>query len=96
LVFHSSGSEKVKAAIAASGTVLLRAKAAAVFDDSDLRTVAIYRSLKKFRRAGFPTNVVYPADPKLRPILLPEFLTQKIVLHALSLAAGGDTKVAAN
>ncbi len=87
MVFHSPGSDKVKAKIAESGAVLLRAKAAADFSEDDPETVAIYRSLKKFNRAGFPTNVIYPADPELRPILLPEFLTQKTVIHALKLAA---------
>jgi thiol:disulfide interchange protein len=96
LVFHSPGSDEVKAKVAATGAVLLRAKAAADFSDENLRDVAIYRSLKKFKRAGFPTNVVYPADPKLRPILMPELLSQKMVLHALSLAAGEDQKLAAN
>lgn len=86
----------MKARIATTGAVLLRAKAAADFSDENLRDVAIYRSLKKFKRAGFPTNVVYPADPQLRPILLPELLSQKMVLHALSLAAGDAKAVAAN
>ncbi len=66
--------------------MLLRAKAAPDFSEDDPEIVAIYRSIKKFNRAGFPTNVIYPADPSLRPILLPEFLTQKAVLHALELA----------
>ena len=66
--------------------MLLRAKAAVDFSEDDPETVAIYRSLKKFNRAGFPTNVIYPADPTLRPILLPEFLTQETVLKALALA----------
>lgn len=76
----------MKAKIAELDAVLLRAKAAANFSDEDPETVAIYRSLKKFNRAGFPTNVIYPADPSLRPILLPEFLTQETVLKALTLA----------
>ena len=76
----------MKAKIAELDAVLLRAKAAANFSDEDPETVAIYRSLKKFNRAGFPTNVIYPADPSLRPILLPEFLTQETVLNALTLA----------
>ena len=66
--------------------MLLRAKAAVDFSEDDPEIVAIYRSLKKFNRAGFPTNVIYPADPTLRPILLPEFLTQETVLKALALA----------
>ena len=86
MVFHSPGSEKVKAKIAETGTVLLRARAAADFSDEDLETVAIYRSLKKFNRSSFPTNVVYPSDPSLRPILLPEFLSQDKVIRALTLA----------
>ena len=66
--------------------MLLRAKSPVDFSEGDPETLAIYRSLKKFNRAAFPTNVIYPADPSLRPILLPEFLTQKTVLHALELA----------
>jgi thiol:disulfide interchange protein len=92
-VIHSDG---VQAKLNDAGTVLLRANAASNFTEEDLETVAIYRSLKQFKRAGFPTNVIYPADPSLRPILLPEILTQNVMLHALELAEGNVRSVAAN
>lgn len=92
-VIHS---EAVQARLKEAGTVLLRANAASSFTDEDIETVTIYRSLKRFQRAGFPTNVIYPADPALRPILLPEVLTPGVVVHALELASGRDSKLAAN
>jgi thiol:disulfide interchange protein len=92
-VIHSDG---VQARLKETGTALLRANAASNFTEEDLETVAIYRSLKRFKRAGFPTNVIYPADPSLRPILLPEILTPNVMLHALDLAAGSDPKLASN
>jgi len=96
LVFNSSGSEEVKAALQEANGVLMRARAGTEFPPASAEDKAIYKYLFKFKRAGFPTNVIIPADPALRPILLPEFLTQKTVLHALSLAAGEDQKLAAN
>ena len=86
MVFHAPGSEKVKEKVAAIGGVLMRARAGLDFPPKTAKDIAIYKSIFQFKRAGFPTNVVYPADPALRPILLPEFLTQAMVLHALELA----------
>ena len=47
---------------------------------------AITRELMKFRRAGVPLVVVYPA--KGEPIVLPELLSPTIVLDALAKAKG--------
>ncbi len=43
--------------------------------------------LKKFGSAGVPLYVLYPADRARAPIILPELLTQEIVLDALKSAA---------
>ena len=86
-MFHSSGSDEVEAKIKETGTKMLRAKAPAGFSESEEYS-AIFKAMKPFQRSGFPTYVVYPADPDSRPILLPEVITQKMVIHALSLAAG--------
>ena len=43
----------------------------------------ITRLLKQFGRAGVPLYVVYPAGRTEDPIVLPELLTQRIVLDAL-------------
>ncbi len=43
----------------------------------------ITRLLKGFGRAGVPLYVVYPAGKTTDPIVLPELLTQRIVLDAL-------------
>jgi hypothetical protein len=92
-VIHS---DAVQSRIKETGVALLRANAASSFTDEDIETVTIFRSMKVFRRSTFPTNVIYPADPSLRPILLPEILTQNVMLHALELAAGSDPKLASN
>lgn len=43
--------------------------------------------LRKFGRAGVPLYVIYPADRTREPIVLPELLTQQIVLDGLKSAA---------
>lgn len=43
--------------------------------------------LKRLGRAGVPVYAVYPAGPEGEPEVLPEFLTQGIVLEALKKAA---------
>ena len=48
----------------------------------------ITAALKKFGRVGVPFYVVYPRGRSDQPIILPEILTQKIVLEALSKARG--------
>lgn len=47
----------------------------------------IARELQRFKRAGVPLVVVFPAQPNAAPIVLPELLTPGIVLQALDLAA---------
>ena len=47
----------------------------------------ITAALKKFGRVGVPFYVLYPRGGSDQPIILPEILTQSIVLEALSKAA---------
>jgi thiol:disulfide interchange protein/DsbC/DsbD-like thiol-disulfide interchange protein len=49
---------------------------------------AIITELAKYKRAGVPLVVVFPADPKGAPIVLPEVLTPSLMLNALDKAAG--------
>lgn len=42
--------------------------------------------LKKFGRSGVPFNIVYPADLKKEPIILPEILTPNAVIDAIDKA----------
>jgi len=53
----------------------------------------ITKSLKQFGRVGVPLYVLYPAGASNQPIVLPELLTQGIVLERLETAA---PKVAAS
>ena len=53
----------------------------------------ITKSLKQFGRVGVPLYVLYPAGASNQPIVLPELLTQGIVLEHLETAA---PKVAAS
>jgi thiol:disulfide interchange protein len=48
----------------------------------------ITAALKKFGRVGVPFYVLYPRGRPDQPIILPEILTEKIVLDALSKARG--------
>jgi thiol:disulfide interchange protein len=48
----------------------------------------ITAALKKFGRVGVPFYVLYPPGRPDQPIILPELLTEKIVLEALSKARG--------
>jgi thiol:disulfide interchange protein len=52
--------------------------------DEDPEIVA---ELAKYQRAGVPLVLVFPADPKAPPIVLPEFLKPSLVLDALDKAA---------
>jgi thiol:disulfide interchange protein/DsbC/DsbD-like thiol-disulfide interchange protein len=49
---------------------------------------AIVAELAKYQRAGVPLVLVFPADPKAPPIVLPELLKPSLVLDALEKAAG--------
>ena len=46
----------------------------------------ILAELKKFRRAGVPLVLVYPATSGKAPQVLPEFLTKQTVLASLDQA----------
>lgn len=39
--------------------------------------------LERFGRTGIPLYILYPADPKAEPVVLPQILTKQIVLNAL-------------
>lgn len=54
-------------------------------DHTDLPPV-ISQELQRFGRAGVPLVLVYPKDKAREPIVLPEFLTPKMVLDALEQA----------
>lgn len=57
---------------------------------------AIAAELRRFKRAGVPLVLVYPADPALPPRALPEQLTPGIVLEALDWAVKQGAKPVAS
>lgn len=61
--------------------------AVALLGDYTYEDPAIANELKKYKRAGVPLVLVFPADPNAEPIVLPEILTPSIVLEALEKAA---------
>ena len=73
--------------ITATRQKLKALNAVALLADNTLETPAIISELKKFGRAGVPMVLVYPADPKAAPLILPTLLTPRIVLEALDKAA---------
>jgi len=44
--------------------------------------------LEKYGRNGIPFYIIYPANPDVEPIILPQLLTKKTVLEALASASG--------
>lgn len=48
----------------------------------------IAAELAKYKRAGVPLVLVFPADKNAAPLVLPEFLTESVVLNALDQASG--------
>ncbi len=50
----------------------------------------ISRVLQSFNRSGVPLYVIYPADPQSAPIVLPQLLTQNMVIEAFQRVAGAD------
>ena len=66
---------------------LKQINAVALIGDYTREDDAITAELKRFGRAGVPLVLVYPADPKAAPVVLPEVLTPGIVLDALEKAA---------
>jgi thiol:disulfide interchange protein DsbD len=69
----------VREAFAKSGVIPMQAD----WTNADPEITA---ALKKFGRVGVPFYVVYPAGKPDEPIILPELLTQQIVLDALAKA----------
>jgi thiol:disulfide interchange protein/DsbC/DsbD-like thiol-disulfide interchange protein len=67
----------VRRAFAERDVALLKA-------DWTRRDPEISRALAEFGRVGVPLYVLYPADLSAEPRVLPELLTQRIVLDALS------------
>jgi thiol:disulfide interchange protein DsbD len=55
----------------------------ALLGDYTLRDDAIAQELRRFGRAGVPLVLVYPREPEVAPIVLPELLTPGLVLEAL-------------
>jgi thiol:disulfide interchange protein/DsbC/DsbD-like thiol-disulfide interchange protein len=66
----------VRRAFAERDVALLKA-------DWTRRDPEITRALAAFGRVGVPLYVLYPADPAAEPRVLPELLTQRIMLEAL-------------
>ena len=56
----------------------------------------ITKALQKFGRIGVPLYVIYPADRSREPIVLPELLTQQLVLDGLKSAVGSKRLAAAS
>ncbi len=79
-------SAAVKSAFARHGVVKMKA-------DWTNADPVITKTLKQFGRVGVPLYVLYPAATPNQPIVLPELLTQALVLNSLESAA---TKVANN
>jgi thiol:disulfide interchange protein/DsbC/DsbD-like thiol-disulfide interchange protein len=67
----------VRRAFAEHDVALLKA-------DWTRRDPEITRALAAFGRVGVPLYVLYPADPSAEPRVLPELLTQRIMLEALA------------
>jgi thiol:disulfide interchange protein DsbD len=55
----------------------------------------IARFLEKHGRTGIPLYLMYPADPALEPLVLPQLLTSNTVLEALRAVSSKKTEVAA-
>ena len=60
--------------------------AVTLIGDFTRKNPAIAEELRRFERAGVPLVLVYPADQKTPPIVLPPTLTPQIVLDALEQA----------
>ena len=69
----------VRQAFASNGIVPMKA-------DWTNANPEITAALKKFGRVGVPFYVLYPGGESREPIVLPEILTQSIVLDALAKA----------
>jgi thiol:disulfide interchange protein DsbD len=65
---------------------LREVQAAAFLGDYTRLPANITEELNRYGRAGVPLVLVYPKDPGVPPIVLPEALTPGIVLAALNRA----------
>ena len=70
-------SEKVKKTIKDKGVITIKA-------DWTRQDPEITKLLKNFKRSGVPLYVVYPKNDQDNPIVLPEILTEPILLEAIS------------
>ena len=70
----------MKSAFARHGVVKMKA-------DWTNADPVITKTLKQFGRVGVPLYVLYPAATPNQPIVLPELLTQALVLNHLQSAA---------
>jgi thiol:disulfide interchange protein DsbD len=73
-------SESVRRKVQETGTV-------ALLGDYTLFPPAITDELNRYGRAGVPLVLVFPRDPTLKAIVLPEALTPGMVVEALAKAA---------
>ena len=82
--------------IANEQTVLLTDEIATAFRDNGVAYMVadwthyseeIGVFLQKYGRNGIPFYIMYPADPTLEPIILPQLLTKSAVLDAIAIAA---------
>jgi thiol:disulfide interchange protein DsbD len=72
--------DEVKAVIKQHGYATLKGD----YTNSDPAITAV---LKEFKRSGVPLYLVYPANPSGKAELLPQILTQDIVIAALKRGA---------
>jgi thiol:disulfide interchange protein DsbD len=56
----------------------------------------IARFLKKHGRTGIPLYLLYPADPTLPPLVLPQILTKSTVKEALDTISRKKPEIAAS
>ena len=56
----------------------------------------IARFIADHGRTGIPLYLMYPADPALEPLLLPQILTRGVVLEALQAVSPKKPEVAVN
>jgi len=70
---------------------LKQLKVATFIADNTAESPEIVAELQKYKRAGVPLVLVFPADPNAEPIVLPEVLTPTLVMDALDKAAAAKT-----
>jgi thiol:disulfide interchange protein DsbD len=80
--------EEMEAAFAAHGVVYMVADWTNYDPD-------IARFLASHGRTGIPLYLLYPADPGLEPLMLPQILTKSTVLEALQAVSGEKVEMAA-